>query len=283
MRRWDVIVFVGIVVVAVNLLAVGILRLRESADRNQCQDHLRNIAVALHDFQDSNKRFPSATLPNDYLPPEKRLSWLVPTFGFIDGQLSFSLDRAKAWDAEENREPKARGTEDEWSVFGECALFLCPANPRRSSPGWPSLTHYVGVAGLGKDAVQLERSHPKAGVFGYRPPWTLRGENPRDDMDLGIRLRDIQDGPATTLLVIETNRDNGPWTAGGPPTVRGLDPEGGPYLGKAGQFGSYHWGGTHAAFADASVRFLAASIDPRVFEALATIAGGEKVGDLDAD
>ena len=62
------------------------------------------------------------------------------------------------------------------------------------------------------------------------------------------------------------------WTAGGYPTVRGLDPAGGPYLGEGGQFGNDHHRGdffaltppplTNVCFADGSVRSMTAAIGP---------------------
>jgi prepilin-type processing-associated H-X9-DG protein len=92
---------------------------------------------------------------------------------------------------------------------------------------------------------------------------------------------------ANTVVVMETNRENGPWTAGGFPTVRGLDPAGRRYLGAGGQFSSGHssWAWlssshtvTNVVYADGSVRGLTESVSPQVLEALVTIAGGEEVG-----
>jgi hypothetical protein len=56
-------------------------------------------------------------------------------------------------------------------------------------------------------------------------------------------------------------------TAGGFPTVR--------------PFGSGHRGVTQAAFVDGSVHSFTTSTNPEVLEALATIAGGEKIAPLD--
>ena len=77
------------------------------------------------------------------------------------------------------------------------------------------------------------------------------------------------------MLLGETTFANGPWTAGGPATVRGLNPGRRPYIGPGEQFGGSHRGGAMVAFADGSVRFLRDKIDPGVFEGLATVAGGE--------
>lgn len=94
----------------------------------------------------------------------------------------------------------------------------------------------------------------------------------------GLQLiEDIKDGTSTTMLLAETVSIRGPWTAGGPGTVRGLDPSQQPYIGAKRQFGGAHRGGAMVAFADGSVRFLSGSIDSKVFEALSTIAGGERV------
>ena len=91
------------------------------------------------------------------------------------------------------------------------------------------------------------------------------------------------DDCSTTLMAIETTVENGPWMAGGPPTVRGLNQAEQPYLGKGRQFGGSHRGGCMAVFADGSVRLIKDSIKPSTFEALVTIAGFEEVGAFEAD
>jgi hypothetical protein len=259
-------VVVLIVLTGGGLILAGLARIREAEARAQCHNNLRVVAQALQNYHSTYNCFPAATVPNDALPCEKRLSWYAPIFPYIE-QIVVVLDTTKAWDAEENREPRIRFrvADDEFRVepVGDCKLFLCPTNPSRTGPGLPGVTHYVGITGLGPHAADLGPGYPGAGVFGC---------------DRHTRLEDITDGQATTLMVIETASANGPWSAGGPATARGVDPDGPPYLGANGQFGGTHRGGCWAAFADGSARFLPSGLDPRVFEALATIAGGEEVG-----
>jgi prepilin-type processing-associated H-X9-DG protein len=128
----------------------------------------------------------------------------------------------------------------------------------------PGPMHYVGIAGVGADAPSLATGHPRDGIFGY---------------DRQTRMVDIADGTSTTMMLAETTFANGPWTAGGPATVRGLDQGRQPYLGLGRQFGGAHPGGAMVAFADGSVRFLPETIAPTVFEAIATIAGGEVIAE----
>jgi hypothetical protein len=262
-----------VVLVALGLVSLGIKKVREAATRTQCTNNLRQIGLALQNYQETYKRFPSGTMSPRDLPAEKRLSWLLAIHAFLESSpLYKETDKAKAWDSPENHH----------SAHATVGCYLCPANPVLSAPRGESLTHYVGIAGVGKDAAVLPRGHARDGLFKYQPD-KIVAEPPDSTWGLGIRPKDIKDDPATTLAVIETNHDNGPWLAGGRPTVRGLDAQGLPYLGQDAQFGSYHRHGSHAVFADASVRFLPDSLDAQVLEAMATIAGGEKIRPFDEE
>ena len=70
--------------------------------------------------------------------------------------------------------------------------------------------------------------NPKAGIWGY---------------DRCTRPDDIKNGLASTMSVAETAFQNGPWTAGGPPTVRGIIVDARPLIGTDGQLGGIHPGG----------------------------------------
>jgi hypothetical protein len=298
-RRADIIVAALMVLVVAGLVAAGIGRLRQTADRQACANNLRQLGLALHNYHDTFQRFPAGTVANPALTPEKRLSWLVEITPFAD-QCTIVIDRTKAWDAEENREPNSRYLDDDsfdenqerveqfrYSPVGQIRYLTCPANPSTFTPGMPGLTHYVGIAGVGPESPEFPRDYPNAGFFGYEAsvPATPKGPG------LGLRMEDIRDGTGTTLAALETATANGYWTAGGPATVRALDPHHPPYLGRSGQFSSGHQRGTggllrprpyvtNALFGDASVRSLSESMSPQVLEALATIAGGEEVPPL---
>jgi prepilin-type processing-associated H-X9-DG protein len=146
--------------------------------------------------------------------------------------------------------------------------------------------NYLGVFGTGPLSAT---GRPADGVF-YR--------------DSRTRLTDIADGTSTTLLVGERSSDLGlaTWTGAVTrghvlPQRPGADPNtaadrAGLVLGRCANepgrgpnssasrpedFASRHSGGVHFAFADGSVRFLASSILPANYAALATRAGNEVV------
>ncbi len=200
-------------------------------------------------------------MPHAGLPPEERFSWLAALLPYVEqDSLYKELDLTSAWNAEQNRQPVRRTVR----------TFLCPGGPAPDTPAEGAWTHYVGITGLGPDAPTLPVDDPRAGFFGY---------------DRTITLGDIKDGTSNTLMALETAQDNGQWAAGGPATVRGLDPDTQPYVGKGRPFGLAHArtilpqpGGANALMADASTRYLSDRISAATLEALATLAGGEEVG-----
>jgi hypothetical protein len=69
-------VVVLLLLVVGGLFAVYLRHLHLSANRTQCVNNLKQIAIAVHIYQDTYKRFPQGTVPSD-LPPGQRLSWLT--------------------------------------------------------------------------------------------------------------------------------------------------------------------------------------------------------------
>jgi prepilin-type processing-associated H-X9-DG protein len=158
------------------------------------------------------------------------------------------MDRQKSWDADENR----------YLALTSYPVFQCPSYPDRPSDSPFAPTHYVGVGGLGADAASLPLKDRRAGFFGYQRPLTAD---------------DIKDC-AGLIMVMETGRVSGPWTAAGRPTVRGLEDDS-PYIGAGGQFGGAHGKVVNVVFTDGSVRSMEESTNPSIIEALATIEGSK--------
>jgi prepilin-type processing-associated H-X9-DG protein len=266
-RPLRILSLVVVVVLATGLCLAVVSAISAARQSSECVNNLKQIALALNMYAQRGC-FPLAAMPSEGLPPEKRLSWMAGLYadGFFAANVVLVLDESKPWDAEANLRPevlvgrKGEGqSREEGRVFPTC---VCPANPNRSVPAMPNLTSYVGISGLGQDAAGLPPGHPRAGIFGY---------------ERRICGQDIKDGASATMMVAETTLHNGPWTAGGLATVRGLDQHSQPYIGRGLQFGGMHRGGTNVAFADGSVRSLRETIDPKVFEALSTVAGGERL------
>lgn len=101
----------------------------------------------------------------------------------------------------------------------------------------------------------------------------MTGEDYALEVDEATAFRDFTDGPSNTILVAEVSRDEAvPWTA--PRDVK-IDVDN-----PLAKMGRTHRGGFQAVLADGAVKFLSHAIDPGLFKALLTRAGGEVVSDF---
>lgn len=264
-RRWMIAVALAAVA---TMGVVSIAGAREAAKRAQCVNNLKQVALALHNYHSTYDSFPPGTVGDRTLPPDRRLGWTVTIFSLISQGLSLIIDLMHGWDLPANLRPQFRCTSTDGdtppvttSAMDCGGMLQCPAHQVPASSTAPVPADYVGITGLGNDSAGLPLGHPRAGVFGY---------------DRATSFGDIKDGAFNTMLLAETTTAGGPWTAGGPATIRGLDPNRQPYIGSGRQFGGTHRGGANVAFADGSVRFVVDTIDPKVLEALSTVAGGEQ-------
>jgi prepilin-type processing-associated H-X9-DG protein len=138
--------------------------------------------------------------------------------------------------------------------------FLCPSAGETATGD--AVTHYLAMAGIGRDAASRPVGAAGNGIMGYDRPTSLKM---------------IEDGSSNTIALMEMRARLGPWARGGASTLRGFDPADVPAVhGEERMFRS-HPGGMNVAMADGSVRFVPASIDPKQVAAAVTIAGGEEV------
>jgi Protein of unknown function (DUF1559) len=245
----------GCAAAVLGTVALVFVELRARSQRLECLNNLRQIGGAVLNYQNSNNAFPPGTVPNTALPPEKRLSWLTTLPPFMEQKtkdahaaqsLYEQLDPSLAWDADGNT-----------AVAHAAALFCrCPAHPFVEPHIAKGDSSYVGLAGVGHDAAELPRGNRLAGIFGY---------------DRLVRSTDLTAGATQTLLATETARDNGPWTAGGLPTVRGLDRADAPYIGSGCLFGGMHPHGLNILRADGGADFMTDETTPVFFETLTRV------------
>ncbi len=241
----------GLALPVIGLFAILMIQLQMTSRRAECTNHLRQIGLALNKYCDHQGTFPPATRTPSELPYPRRLSWMADLLPLLASDrpvaasylsLSESLDRQRGWDDPAN-------TRVEQARIG---LFHCPAHPGPVS----NATHYVGMTGVGINAIELPRGDLRAGLFGN---------------DLGVRRAEVTAGISVTMMVLETGRDNGPWLAGGFPTARGLDPLVEHYAGPGRPFGGLHRGLVNILWVDGSVRPLSEETPGALFRQQVTI------------
>jgi prepilin-type processing-associated H-X9-DG protein len=246
-------------VTVVGFVALVLLLLQEKNQLAGCTNNLRQLGLATARYRDHHQDYyPPGTVRNETLPPERRLSWQAAVVPFLSeegpaGKKWEKLERAiafaDAWDAPNNT-----------GLRQNVAPFLCPTFAHNLPAGQPGLTSYIGMAGVGVDAPRLPLKDPNAGFFGY---------------ERRLKQSDITAGVSTTMMATETEQANGPWAAGGPPTVRGLDPDGQRYIGRGLPLGGLHRSVLNVLWADGSVRSVAESVNAKVFRDQTRIARPE--------
>lgn len=244
----------GVVTVAIGtaLLLPAIQQAREAARRTQSKNNLKQIALALHNFHDVCSGFPAGTYANEKLKPKERLSWQAAILPFIEqSALHQSINFEEAGDDESNKK----------AAEMRVPVYLHPGYPAVSVGA--AETHYVGIAGLGKDAPMLPANSNRAGVFAFNRKTSFR---------------DITDGTSNTMMTSEASGQFGPWIAGGNATIRSLTKK--PSINGPDGIGGPFTGGCNVGMADGSVLFVSENIDPVIFERLSTMADGQLLGDF---
>jgi prepilin-type N-terminal cleavage/methylation domain-containing protein/prepilin-type processing-associated H-X9-DG protein len=280
----ELLVVIAIIGVMMGLLASAVMRVRMTALRMQCSNHLRQIGLALHNYHDSQLCFPPGNSFRNGQDPNPHMSWLARILPFVEQEALWRQTiQAYAQDSWFLDNPPHVGLSTVIPVYG------CPADSRTQGLGNVSglvvaFTAYLGVEGV--------------------------NQSTHDGMlylDSRVRLADVRDGTSNTLLVGERPPSStlilGWWYAGwGQEKDGSLDMDMGvqeyrsdsplnnydscplkTYEFGPGQvtnpcdayhFWSMHGGGANFLLVDGSVRFLSYGAAP-LMPALATRAGGE--------
>jgi prepilin-type N-terminal cleavage/methylation domain-containing protein len=299
----ELLVVIAIIGVLISLLLPAVQQAREAARRAQCKNNLRQIGLGLHNYVDSN----------GVLPPGYIGSWAIgdpdkvdrgPGWGWAASLLHY-VEQAELYHAI-NFDRSIETDDNATSRLRLLNVYLCPSDPH-SARTFNVLAedqstvitqvagaNYVGMFGTGEVGDNLDKGD---GAF-FR--------NSR------LRTKDFSDGLSRTIVVGERshNISRVTWTGAVTDGFSGATPpsEGGtvktPYdpepsfimiLGPVGtedgrrtpndpdahneDYWSNHSGGCLMLMGDGSVQFIQDQIDPKVFQSLATRAGGETGGD----
>jgi len=297
----ELLVVIAIIGVLIGLILPAVQSAREAARRTVCKNNLKEIGHALHNHVAAVKKFPAGyvsevTLDGDDGGPG--WAWGPKLLPFIEQAPLFKLVNTKV------------------SIEGPLAAavrtavlpnFLCPTDhelpPLVDIPAIKSkkiicqmaASNYVASAGTVRPTCKLCRDRFD-GVFGRN-----RAVEPRELLDglsntLAVGERAHQWSSATFWGVVprskvQDNRQPDRYAAGpayvlGTTFADGFNIEEEPMDDHntmetyAESFGSLHPGGCHFVFCDGGVRFVYDTIDPGVFNSLATRDGVAKGGNL---
>ena len=293
----ELIVVVAIVGALIALLLPAIQVAREAARRVQCLNNLRQQALGLWNYQEAQGAMPPgyvSTLAREGSEVREvgpGWGWMAQVLPYVEqGPLHREIRFDLGIEAPENSTVRSTNL----------STMVCPSSPSwgpveiNDGLGKRSLhdlaaSQYVGVGGLGDDRpeglgvfVRNQATAPSMVEDGLSQTFLL-GERSRFlapaswvGAPAGMlvcrqpdtRTRDCR---ASRALVLGYA---GPLSGGAPGVATPNHPRAG-----ADGFAGYHQGGSQFALADASARFVSETINPAVFAALVTRAGGELISD----
>jgi prepilin-type N-terminal cleavage/methylation domain-containing protein/prepilin-type processing-associated H-X9-DG protein len=282
----ELLVVIAIIAILIALLVPAVQKVRDAAARIQCTNNLKQIALAAHNFHDTNKRFPPAV----NMPGEEAFGWapapdLTHWYSLFMALMPYFEQqtlRTKVIDNIPN--PQSVNCAGPNSVGAQVVVILqCPAEG--AFPG-------LGVGQYGNLYFGLMSYGGCSGTSATTTTGTQSLKNGIFFMNSTVRMADVKDGTSNTLFFGERSRLNLPATSSSEAlggwawvnqfaqednTMNASEPIEGMLVHDLNQFGSQHSGGivTNFAFADGSVHTVSKSLSIVILQRIATRAGGE--------
>jgi len=301
----ELLVVIAIIAILIGLLVPAVQKVRESGNRVQCQNNLKQIGIAMHAYHGANKAFPRGYLA---------------TGAFVDGATDTTpgwgwgayilpyLEQAPLFEQLNFGQPVQSST----AIATVIPTYICPSDYvgtgvfAVTDVNWNTIcmagaTSYAGCCG-GSYTTTAGTVSTVSTTTGMNDTGVGNGILYRNS---SIRLTDITDGTSNTVLVEERSfaHVQGNWAG----AISGGYCNTGPYnqaavAGKLGQgagdlvlihastvnnpggrnlddSNSTHFGGANFLLADGSVHFIrniaSGTPDCTTLEAMGTIGGGE--------
>ncbi|WP_315852388.1 DUF1559 domain-containing protein [Telmatocola sphagniphila] len=239
----ELLVVIAIIAILIGLLLPAVQKVREAAARAQCSNNLKQIGLALHNYESANGYFPTAYKMLSTSDPAAPAgtgtfgpSVLVLILPYLEqDNLYAKIDITKA--ALNPVNMPANNSAYSTSV----KAFLCPSTPA------PTTVDYSNELSNSFNNFGITVSFPTGLIFGradYAPDAGMQAEEPGININAGasiicqppdgpVRITAITDGTSNTMMIVEDAGrptwygSKGPALVSGYSGAAGTTPQGG--------------------------------------------------------
>jgi prepilin-type N-terminal cleavage/methylation domain-containing protein/prepilin-type processing-associated H-X9-DG protein len=200
----ELLVVIAIIAVLIGLLLPAIQKVREAANRSKCQNNIKQVALAFHNYESSYGAIQSSLR----ISTGARQGWAILNLPYLEQSALYGqLDQNAGWNVAPVNRPL---------VKTRIPFLECPSVPDQGrldgapddSPAWQNpfvaCMDYGITLGIGQTAAAAISTPAPTGA-------ALKGALPRNEK---TKFADIGDGSSNTILVAESGGRPYVWQKG---------------------------------------------------------------------